>query len=66
MNMNNEIHDLAEHALALSNNDIVRAVEILRELTGLSFDTAFMLIDEVALIDEAQPSAKYSEDPEPL
>jgi hypothetical protein len=52
--------------LALSNNDIVHAVEILRELTGLSFDTAFMLIDEVALIDEAQPSAKYSEDPEPL
>jgi hypothetical protein len=44
---NPRIRDLAEHAWALSSSDLVRAVEILREWTGLSFDLAFEAIDEV-------------------
>jgi hypothetical protein len=45
--MNNRIYELAAQALVLSNNDPVRAVEILREWTGLSFETAFEAIDNV-------------------
>ncbi len=56
------IRTLAEQALALSNNDIVRAVETLRELTGLSFDAAFMAIEDVAALDDAAPH----EEQEPL
>ena len=41
------IYVLAEQALALSRNDPVRAVEILREWTGLSFEMAFEAIDNV-------------------
>jgi len=52
---NKRIRTLTEHALVLSNNDIVRAVEILRDWTGFSFDAAFTAIDEVAVIDDAQP-----------
>jgi hypothetical protein len=46
-NNNFRIRNLAERAWALSNGDFVRAVEILREWTGLSFDLAFEVIDEV-------------------
>jgi hypothetical protein len=55
---NSRIRDLAEHAWTLSNSDLVRAIEILRELTGLSFDAAFTAIDDVrppestALVDQ--------------
>jgi hypothetical protein len=42
----NRIYVLAEQALALCN-DPVRAVEILREWTGLSFEMAFEAIDNV-------------------
>jgi hypothetical protein len=52
-----EQHSVAERALALSRNDIARAVEILREWTGVSFDTAFALIDEVAALDEPRAAA---------
>jgi hypothetical protein len=52
---NKRIRTLAEHALVLSHNDMVEAVAILREMTGLSFDMAFMAIDAVTVIDEAQP-----------
>jgi hypothetical protein len=52
---NKRIRTLAEHAWTLSHSDMVRAVEILREWTGLSFDAAFAAIDAVAAIDEAQP-----------
>jgi hypothetical protein len=41
------IRTLAEHAWTLSHSDMVRAVEILREWTGLSFDAAFEAIEEV-------------------
>ncbi len=51
---NKRIRDLAEHAWTLSHNDMVEAVAILREITGLSFDMAFMAIDAAAVIDEAQ------------
>jgi hypothetical protein len=44
---NPRIRDLAEHAWALSSSDLVHAVEILCEWTGLSFDLAFEAIDEV-------------------
>jgi hypothetical protein len=44
---NKRIRTLAEHAWTLSHSDMVRAVEILREWTGLSFDLAFEAIDEV-------------------
>jgi hypothetical protein len=44
---NPRIRDLAERAWALSSSDFVRAVEILREWTGLSFELAFEAIDEV-------------------
>jgi hypothetical protein len=59
---NSRIRDLAEQAWALSNSDFVRAVEILREWTGLSFDLAF------EAIDEARPPecADLIEDSEPL
>jgi hypothetical protein len=43
----NRIYVLAEQALAITNNDIARAVEILREWTGLSFEMAFEAIDNV-------------------
>lgn len=51
---NDRIRNLAERALALSQNDIVRAVEIMREMTGLSFEMAFAAIDAVAVLDEVQ------------
>jgi hypothetical protein len=44
---NSRIRELAEQALAITNNDIARAVEILREWTGLSFEMAFEAIDNV-------------------
>jgi hypothetical protein len=43
----NRIYVLAEQALALSRNDPVCAVEILREWTGLSFEMAFEAIDNL-------------------
>ena len=54
MNTNDKIRDLAEQAWALSNNDFVGAVEILREWTGMSFDGAFAAIDAVTVIDEPE------------
>ena len=48
-------NELAAFALALVNNDIARAVELLRDWTGLSFDAAAMAIDAVAAIDDEQP-----------
>jgi hypothetical protein len=53
---NNRIRDLAEQALALANNDLVHAVEILRDWTGLSFDAAFAAIDAIVVLDDAPPS----------
>jgi hypothetical protein len=44
---NDRIYALAVQALALSNNDIARAVHILSELTGISPATAFEAIDHV-------------------
>lgn len=52
---NKRIRDLAEQAWQLARNDMVEAVAILREWTGLPFDMAFAAIDAVALLDEAQP-----------
>jgi hypothetical protein len=49
------IHNLAAQLLALANNDIARAVTIMHELTGLSFETALEAIEGVMTIDEAQP-----------
>ena len=46
------IHDLAEQAWALSRNDVVSAVEILREWTGLGHDAAFAAIDALLPCDE--------------
>jgi len=62
------IHTLAKQVLALSANDIARAVEILREFTDMSFDGAFLAIDAVAAIDEAPPrnAASRIKDSEPL
>jgi hypothetical protein len=59
---NTRMHDLAEHAWALSNRDVVRAVEILRDLTGLSFELAFAAIDDVRPLE----CADLIEDSEPL
>jgi hypothetical protein len=42
-----DIRGLAERALVLSNNDPALAVRLLREWIGITFDTAFMAIDEV-------------------
>ena len=50
------IHDLAEQALTLSRNDVVSAVEILREWTDLGFDAAFAAID--ALLPEQTEERK--------
>jgi hypothetical protein len=58
------IHNLAKQVLTLSGNDIARAVEILRELTGMSFDGAFAAIDAVAAIDEVPPSDVDEDNPE--
>jgi hypothetical protein len=44
---NSRIYELAEQALAISNNDPVCAVQILQEWTGLSFEMAFEAIDAV-------------------
>jgi hypothetical protein len=48
----NGIYMLAEQASALSRNDSVCAVEILREWTGLSFEMAFEAIDNVMVLPE--------------
>jgi hypothetical protein len=45
---NARIRALAERVLAVSNNDIARAVRILSELTDLSFELAFEAIEEAA------------------
>ena len=45
---NSRIRRLAEHALTQSGNDLVRAAEILRDRTGLSFELAFEAVDEIA------------------
>jgi len=52
MNTNDKIRDLAEQAWALSRNDVVSAVEILREWTDLGHDAAFAAIDALLPCDE--------------
>jgi hypothetical protein len=59
---NKRIRTLAEHAWTLSHNDPVRAVEILREMTGLPFDTAFMVIDDVRPLDLDELTNQGSEE----
>jgi hypothetical protein len=53
------IHDLAKHALALSQGDIVVAVEILRETAGLGHDAAFAAIDALLPDDEERKMKTY-------
>jgi hypothetical protein len=52
------IREFAEHALALANNDPLRAIRMLCE-TGLSPEAAFAAIDELVTtheaIDEVRP-----------
>jgi hypothetical protein len=50
--INARIRALAERALALSNNDVARAIRILSELTGVSPEFAFEVIEEVATSDK--------------
>jgi hypothetical protein len=47
----NRMHNLAERALALSNRDPAWAIRMLCEWTGLSFELAFEVIEDVAAID---------------
>ena len=44
---NARIYELAELALVVTHNDIARAVDLLCEWTGLSFEFAFEAIDAV-------------------
>jgi hypothetical protein len=52
---NARIRTLAELALTLSNNDIARAIRILSELSGLSFELAFEAVEDIAAVDEVKP-----------
>jgi hypothetical protein len=54
----NRIHGLAELALSTTNNDVTRAVNLLCEWTGLSFEFAFELVNDIAALEvkpERQP-----------
>jgi hypothetical protein len=51
---NDRIRILAERALALAKNDATRAVRIMSELSGLSFEAAFEAIEEAAAISPKQ------------
>jgi hypothetical protein len=66
----NKIRNLAELALAITGNDIVRAVDVLREWTGAPFETALSAVDDIveAYLDEIRPPArgKPAEDSDPL
>jgi hypothetical protein len=65
----NNIHDLAELALAITGSDIVLAVDVLREWTGAPFETALSAVDDIveAHLDEAPPArGKPAEDSDPL
>ena len=54
---NSRIRRLAEHALTQSGNDLVRAAEILRDRTGLSFELAFEAVTEVGAEAKAEGRA---------
>jgi hypothetical protein len=47
---NNRIHGLAELALAVTHNDVAAAVKLLCEWTGLSFEFALELVDDIVAI----------------
>jgi hypothetical protein len=52
---NERIRTLAELALRLANNDIARAIHILSELSGLSFEFAFEAVEDAAAVGEVKP-----------
>jgi hypothetical protein len=64
------IHNLAELALAVTHNDVARAIDVLCEWTGAPFETALSAVDAVveAYLDEVRPPArgKPAEDSDPL
>ena len=55
---NNRINGLAELALSVTHNDVAGAVNLLCEWTGLSFEFAFELVNDIAALEvkpERQP-----------
>jgi hypothetical protein len=48
------IRDLAARALTLAHYDVAKAIEILRDWTDLSFETALAALEEVAGIDHGK------------
>jgi hypothetical protein len=63
--VNTRIQELAENALAATNNDVAAAVRLLAEWTGLSFERALMAIEEIARLEEPEDYDDPIED-EPL